>query len=1054
MCYSNGWNPSLYCEERAKILRIVLCSHEFRLSIYNAIKFIPEGQVSGFIQLLTADVSESLVWMEGDCSTNARTNPGELDSDNCSLPCFMLKAEVLGRSLSELYSLILDSTTTTVGNSTLVGVAVKDLIGEIRPNMQCLVGVQSDSVYSCLSTLTGITITMEDECKHVCMPTPWIVVFFFRLYMSSKSLYRQAVSLVPPEMSRKMLKSMGDSWLVRTGKKDKGYFSWIVQPSASLPSTIKAVLRICNLDSAADYSSLIYVLITMTFQRLVDLNRLIKSKKYSQYKKNKKQGQQASDMIISNNKEVSSLMHEAEELTSFLMEYITVLDENQLVANDVNDCELSVQSLPNNDGWDFSISSVDKKSLPTATWWIVCQNIDVWCAYPAQDKLKDFLSLLIQSSLPSSKNNFSVSGEHVPDKHGHMKTIRPHQISVELVSNAALYEQSFVCRHMASSLFKILENSVSPIFRNFTDIYLNELPDWSVLSNSSRSSSNVASSYIDAVHNYLLAAEPFSYSSDKLHLFKVKIEDCQSLLKFICWMPKGFLKTESLSDYTNCIINLERLLLGSLIKFSRALQHHESHELFRLFVLCRKTLNKLTMVYEERVEPMCDVSNCIHHESSFPASWFSMSLSAVVELQHMFPDDCASQSKALILSLMDHTSYMFLRFSRDKFMHVISTLTNLVKPCEEIPDFCPDTIVSIAECLVEQASKSLISLKETLSSKDVISCTVQDMEKISPTISCIQGFLWGLASALDEIDGKRWKLKSKSSKLKCDPFLRIRTHIDAFAECLSDFLNTMFLENGKVPQSSFETLDPPISKGHDDLLSLKVSSSKGRGYDADYNEKQQISQNEEGHLAFEMNDESSIRQSVLRKHDDVASLSIRIRFQQQYLKKSMLMGFLRGENLEAAYFLRQLFIAYSAILRINLRTIKNKFLSASWNPTFVGIAEVLLLEFADMVELPHELCFVWLDGISKFLEELGRQLHTAEATSTKAEATSTKAEATSTKAEATLTKDVYDMLSNMHLRALRKCIALQGKGAILASHETESSIKTVDEQTKLIDAYI
>ena len=95
-----------------------------------------------------------------------------------------------------------------------------------------------------------------------------------------------------------------------------------------------------------------------------------------------------------------------------------------------------------NHEWDFSISSVNKKSLPTAIWWIVCQNIDVWCAYPAQDKLKDFLSLLIQSSLPSSKNNFSVSREHVFDKHGHMKTIRPNQISVELFRNTALYEQS------------------------------------------------------------------------------------------------------------------------------------------------------------------------------------------------------------------------------------------------------------------------------------------------------------------------------------------------------------------------------------------------------------------------------------------------------------------------------------------------------------------------------------------------------------------------------------------------------------------------------------
>lgn len=145
----------------------------------------------------------------------------------------------------------------------------------------------------------------------------------------------------------------------------------------------------------------------------------------------------------------------------------------------------------------------------------------------------------------------------------------------------------------------------------------------------------------------------------------------------------GFQICYFLSQFTYVTLTIcispSRLLLGSLIKFYSALQRHESHELFRLFVLCRKALNKLTMVYEERMKPIRDISTCIHHENSFPTSWLSMSLSAVVELQHMFLDDCASQSKALILSLMDHTSYMFLRFSRDQFKHVISTLTNLVK---------------------------------------------------------------------------------------------------------------------------------------------------------------------------------------------------------------------------------------------------------------------------------------------------------------------------------------------------------------------------------------
>lgn len=440
MCYSNLWKPTLYCESCAKFFGMVLCSHEFRLSVYDAIKSIPEGQVSGFIQMFTEDVSESLVWMKGDCSANARTKHGDLDLDNCNSPCFKLKAEVFGRSLSELYLLILEPVTATTGNSMLVGVAVKDLIAEIRPNMRCLVEIQSDRVYVFLSKLTGRTITMGDECKHVCMSTHWVVLFFFRLYMSSKCLYRQAVSLVPPDISRKMSESMGDSltaysgWdlLKGTSGTDEGYFSWIVQPSASLLSTIEVVLQICGKYSIADCSSLIYVSITMTFQRLVDLNRLIKSFKYLR-QMNKKWKRQ-----------LSVLKHEAKELTNFLMKYIPVFNEIQLPissASDVNDCEMSVQRLPDKDKWDFSVGAVSKKSLPTAIWWILCQNIDVWCAYSAKKKLRKFLSLLIRSSLPSSTNNFNVSGKHDTDEHGQMKTIMTHQISFELLSNAVLYEQ-------------------------------------------------------------------------------------------------------------------------------------------------------------------------------------------------------------------------------------------------------------------------------------------------------------------------------------------------------------------------------------------------------------------------------------------------------------------------------------------------------------------------------------------------------------------------------------------------------------------------------------
>lgn len=173
------------------------------------------------------------------------------------------------------------------------------------------------------------------------------------------------------------------------------------------------------------------------------------------------------------------------------------------------------------------------------------------------------------------------------------------------------------------------------------------------------------------------------------------------------------------------------------------------------------------------------------------------------------------------------------------------------------------------------------------------------------------------------------------------------------------------------------------------------------------------------------------KQGSVKKNEDVPSFLAKFDlFEKQKLKKSLLLGFLRGENLEAAFFLRQLFIAYSAILRVNL-DIKNNSMPASLVPIFVGISEVLLLEFANMVELPQPFCFVLLDGVAKFLEELGSWFPLTNATST---------------------EKAYTKLINLHLRAIGKCISLQEKGATLTSHDTESSTKSLNGQMKLCES--
>ncbi|PRQ21948.1 hypothetical protein RchiOBHm_Chr6g0244901 [Rosa chinensis] len=78
---------------------------------------------------------------------------------------------------------------------------------------------------------------------------------------------------------------------------------------------------------------------------------------------------------------------------------------------------------------------------------------------------------------------------------------------------------------------------------------------------------------------------------------------------------------------------------------------------------------------------------------------------------------------------------------------------------------------------------------------------------------------------------------------------------------------------------------------------------------------------------------------------------------------------------------------------------------------------VLLLESVDASQVPHFYFFVCLDGVLKYLEELGNHFPLT---------------------NPTLSRDLFDKLVQLHLWALGKCVTLQGKRATLASHETNT----------------
>ena len=131
---------------------------------------------------------------------------------------------------------------------------------------------------------------------------------------------------------------------------------------------------------------------------------------------------------------------------------------------------------------------------------------------------------------------------------------------------------------MASRFCRILEKSILAIFTNAGQADLKSSPNspefLSVPGNSSLVSGNKL-----GVNDCTLVAELISGSSNRLPMNRceeqnyflshsVEFTDCQTLLNFLCWMPKGYANSKSLSLYATYILNIERYLSLSLSLWS------------------------------------------------------------------------------------------------------------------------------------------------------------------------------------------------------------------------------------------------------------------------------------------------------------------------------------------------------------------------------------------------------------------------------------------------------------------------------------------------------
>ncbi|KAL1554357.1 hypothetical protein AAHA92_14924 [Salvia divinorum] len=1006
------------CEAYSNSLSVLFSSSKFRLSLTNAIKTIPEGQGSACLRQFCTDIKESLEWVRfGDepAGTGETVKSNSYSSDSLQ---GHLRAELLGKILCEVYAIILDSIVVTSGNSYSIGSSLKSFIEILRPSLGRMITLRLDSGIEMLSKSTG------PDNVTIC----WFLVLLLRLILSCRSLFRQAISLMPPDASKKMSGVIGDSltvhcgrdWLDMTVSTGEGFLSWILPPSVSLLDVINSVSDICIKDSAVLCPPLVYVLNVMALQRLTDLNRLIKSSEYMlQWNQMKDQTKFNDDADLSFNRKrirkwtkcVTRMREEAASLTEFMLECLLSVakDKESSSSWDGNADGSHIHGLHDNNSSDIASGFLDEKSLTSVLWQLFCKNVDIWCSYARKKHSRNFLTHIIQSSL-----SCLVSlQEHDTSTTGRLKTRTAPQIALEFLINIVSYEQRFVRRYMASTFCGILQKSVISIF-NTSAVDLSELPDWLEAIAAVENTSDVQSGTSPQTRQKMV---PDESSSDELD---VEFSRCQCLLNLLMRLPEEYLSLKSSSLYITYILNFERILVLSLLGEHNQTWSLNSYQIFRLLVTCRKALQILAVASSK------DNVNGSQSLCLFPLPWLLKSLSLAIEFQHAFPEDVAFEARAALFSFLDYTSHVLLMVTENQYQHSISSAVpvrnahtkreNAERTSEQsgllsspketlVPS---QSISELAKALEDDLRKSLTTVREASGDKKR-ECVIetQGLNKLSSTIASFQGLLWGIASALGGQKAGISSSRMKSSSYDVELMTRIKLCVEAYVEFTICFVKAVFIE---------DNLNPCMTVNSD---KLKPRASCGQ-YGASRDGPNEGCPTEAMMPSDVISDPTKCepkRKSRLSFPVLEAFLS-EVPHKKLHLKKLLLMKVFKGENPEAAFFLGQLFIACSAILRLNMQIELN---SLSWSlfPIVLDISEFMLMEFCRS-ELPNQFALFLLDGAVRFLEELGNYFPHI---------------------DPSLSKDFYVKLIVLHQRAIGKGICLQGKQAKLASQERGSLTK-------------
>ncbi|KAL6867319.1 hypothetical protein ACP4OV_015343 [Aristida adscensionis] len=965
--------PSQKCLES---LTTVLSSETLMGAIRTSIKSMPEGQSSRCVDDLALDVTETLTWVKGhslEDDLKEQENPPLTTRKSL----FNQKAELVGKHLCGLYANVLESITVTSSNSTLVGKSVERLVNAIRPNFSYLVRKESMNSSEFISSVIGKCISKKQHANWQRTPSfSWISVLFFRLYISCRSLYRQSIGLMPPDVAVEAAELVGNPFIVCSGKEwtnptnilGEGYFAWIVENSSSLMDIVEGLSQSLS-GNTGSFAPLIYNFHVMALQRLDDLNRQIKAFEFLL----EDGAQKLSEEEMENTKLLKeSCSLETARLTSFMMSYVRLLSSGE---NDSLGCyEI-------NGFWDSSLCSLDGGSFPIATWRLLCDNIDIWSSHASKKDLKNFFSNLIRFSLVQKMT--CTDNENISGIHSSNRKINLHNISVGLLCDSIIYDQKVLLKNLASSFCNALKKSVSSV--------LNKDGEY------------------DA---------PLDSSPDLMEII-TNLENKKLISRASA--PGFHANSKSFLQLINYILHLERFLLLKLLDL-----HCESYnpmKLMHLFICCRRAMKNLISEFgKERPGSKQCLAFSEKVGNSCSLVWFLRSVQEIVGSSRKIFDEYTDEVKITIFALVDKTSELFSTLANVNSLFYLLGCKKLCQsggPIESLTSGHDDK--QSCDILENSALACVKSMAELLQKTTTgIPVTVKDSKcaiklenfrntvcwnRLSCTMSCIGGFLWGLISALESMFENDPIACSDQREMVLQYYSRFSNYIAKFETFVDICLHVLFMGNkdsGSVDLTTSVCL-PQELDCRNGFLNIDAVMDEWKNYDLKASEN--LANSNHG---FDLSNMQSM-DNVLLEH------------------------LLNGECPLIAFTLRDIYNVSAAIVklhstlsfpgdvsRLTCRPVHQLSLG-----TIVGTAFITLQKIADMSSWPHMFSLVWIDGVLRYLEVLGTAF---------------------TLPELNISIELYTQIVNAHLKVIGKCILLQGKNATLPTHEIGSSTKTLQLQ--------